>query len=248
MDYLLISNNCNGLMKLAKVLELMVASGFAWSPMTKKFEAEDEVWEELIRPNGKQPRFDTMTCLMSFYASDCAAGKKGLTSRQVHNVLNKDKQPIDLNDAFNDTTMNDPKVGDFDDVQFSTPNVDCFSPENAQSNQSTGTSGSRGTKRKALMVDLIESQMDKMTIGIDRVADALISGNALSEKLNDVAQRQVTITEQHVVAIEKRNEIIHEQLTVLKQSRTRKKRLLFEIPPEMRFQSLLQMMYDAGQH
>ncbi|KAJ1402226.1 hypothetical protein SESBI_28121 [Sesbania bispinosa] len=106
-------------------------NGFTWSPMTKKFEVEDEVWEELIR--------------------------KGLTSRQVHNVLDKDKQPIDLNDAFDNTTMNDLEVGNFDEVQFSTPNVDSFSPENAQSNQSTGTSVSRGIKRKASMVDMIES-------------------------------------------------------------------------------------------
>ncbi|RDX57915.1 hypothetical protein CR513_62812, partial [Mucuna pruriens] len=53
------------------------------------------------------------------------------------------------------------------------------------------------------------------------MADAIISGNALTKKLSRVAKKKVLITQRQVVAIKKRNKIIREQVTTIKQSTNR---------------------------
>ncbi|KAJ1413045.1 hypothetical protein SESBI_19976 [Sesbania bispinosa] len=148
-----------------------------------------------------------------------AVGRKVATGRQAHSSL--DKETIDLNDVGEDTSMNEQGDTHVDDHQNSTPNVESYSLANAPTPQSTGTSGSRGTKRKAPMIDLVETQMEKLTVGIGLVADALSNGNVISEKLHNMAERQVTMAERQVVAMEKRNELYHDQLTVLRHSRPR---------------------------
>ncbi|XP_057450456.1 uncharacterized protein LOC130742373 isoform X1 [Lotus japonicus] len=132
-----------------------------------------------------------------------------------------DKETVDLNDVGDDTSIPEPNVGVFEEGQFSPPNVDSFSPAQAPSHQSTGTSGSRGTKRKTSMVDSFDSQVEKMTSALGLVADALNSGNCISNKLHDVAERQVGVVERQVGAIEERNEIYKDQLIVFKHSKPR---------------------------
>ncbi|RDX57914.1 hypothetical protein CR513_62811, partial [Mucuna pruriens] len=56
-------------------------SGFAWSPITKRFEAEDKI--------------------------------KGLTSRQIYCAFHIHNDTIDFNDKFDETTMNDPNIENF---------------------------------------------------------------------------------------------------------------------------------------
>lgn len=50
------------------------------------------------------------------------------------------------------------------------------------------------------MVDVIDAQMDKLTKGLDRAAKTIVGGNTLS----DVVERQVIVSEQQVMALEKR--------------------------------------------
>ncbi|KAJ1440413.1 hypothetical protein SESBI_01985 [Sesbania bispinosa] len=122
------------------------------------------------------------------------------------------------------------------------------------------------------MVDLLEAQMERPSGGLGLVADALNTGNAISEKLHDVAERQVSIAERQAATVEKRNDIIQRtrpriysesnvwdmltEINVMKQYRMQcyeflctneqKKRLLFGVPPNMRLEALIQMMADAG--
>ncbi|RDX58274.1 hypothetical protein CR513_62419, partial [Mucuna pruriens] len=75
--------------------------GFAWSPITKIFEAEDEMREELI---------------------------KRLTSRQVHCAFDIHNDTINFHDTFDESTMNDANIGNFDEIQASLQNVESMSP------------------------------------------------------------------------------------------------------------------------
>ncbi|KAJ1395505.1 hypothetical protein SESBI_33313 [Sesbania bispinosa] len=110
--------------------------------------------------------------------------------------------------------------------------------------------------------------MDRFSSGLGLVAEALNTGNAISEKLHDVVERQVSIAERQAPAIEKRNDIIQRtrphiyfetgvwdmltEINVMEQYRMQcyeflcineqNKRLLFGVPPNMRLQALIQMM------
>ncbi|RDX76452.1 hypothetical protein CR513_43548, partial [Mucuna pruriens] len=113
-------------------------SGFAWSP-AKRFEFEDEMREVLI---------------------------KRLTLRQIHCTFNIHNHIVDFNDTFDETTMSDPDIGNFDGIQASSQNVES-SPTFAQSNHSIRTFTSQGKKHKAPMIYIIKAQMDKLTSGLD---------------------------------------------------------------------------------
>ncbi|KAJ1393662.1 Myb/SANT-like domain [Sesbania bispinosa] len=133
-------------------------SGFAWNQMTRMFEAEEEVWEDFIRDKPQAAKWKTLQIrhydlLRGLFGSDRAAGRKAATGRQAHSSL--DKETIDLNDVGEDTSMNEQGDTHVDDHQNSTPNVESYSPANAPTPQSTGTSGSRGTKRKTPMINLM---------------------------------------------------------------------------------------------
>ncbi|KAE9614335.1 hypothetical protein Lalb_Chr05g0226821 [Lupinus albus] len=67
-----------------------------------------------------------------------------------------------------------------------------------------------------------------MSSGLGLVVDALNKGNCISDKLHDVADRQVAIADRHAViaecqvtAIEKRKEIFQNQLNIIKHTRLR---------------------------
>ena len=68
---------------------------------------------------------------------------------------------------------------------------------------STGTSTSHGAKRKAVMIDVIDTQFDKLNTGLDKMAEAIGSGSVYAKKLSNAAKKQVNISECQVIAIEK---------------------------------------------
>lgn len=82
-----------------------------------------------------------------------------------------------------------------------------------QSNPLAGTSTFHCTKSKTPMVVVIDTEFDKLTTGLDRVVEAIVSGNVLTEIMSQVALHQV-------VAIGKCNELMHEQVTILRNSST----------------------------
>ncbi|KAG2381198.1 uncharacterized protein HKW66_Vig0255150 [Vigna angularis] len=84
------------------------------------------------------------------------------------------------------------------------PSVDEYSPGQTQSVPSVpsaGTSSSRGSKRKAPMVDVINSQFDKLTTSLDGFANVLSSSNVHFGVISDAVVRQVS-------AMEDRNKIL----------------------------------------
>ncbi|KAL2316885.1 hypothetical protein Fmac_030761 [Flemingia macrophylla] len=76
-----------------------------------------------------------------------------------------------------------------------------------------GTSSSRGTKRKVPMVDVMDAQFDKLTTKLDVFTDYFGRGNDLTQRLSDIVERQV-------VAIERRNDLINEQINVMRRTST----------------------------
>ncbi|KAJ1381274.1 Myb/SANT-like domain [Sesbania bispinosa] len=123
-------------------------SGFAWNPITKRFEAEEEVWEGFIREKPHASRWRTMQIrnydiMKDLFGTDRAIGGNAWSGRQILHSYQSGRENIDLNDACEeacgDTSMHDQEGPVGDDTQQSAPNVESFSPANGQSNQSTET-------------------------------------------------------------------------------------------------------------
>ncbi|KAG2399592.1 uncharacterized protein HKW66_Vig0105550 [Vigna angularis] len=94
------------------------------------------------------------------------------------------------------------------------PSVDEYSPGQTQSVPSApsgGTSSSRGSKRKAPMVDSIDSQFDKLTTSLDGFANVLSSSNVHFGVISDAAVRQVS-------TMEDRNQILRSQTEILRRT------------------------------
>ncbi|XLS78382.1 hypothetical protein HN51_062607 [Arachis hypogaea] len=190
-------------------------SGFAWNPVTRKFEAEEE---------------DT---LKELFGADRATGKGAATSRERLQQLDRDH--IDLNDSFENTGFSDIDVNMGHDTPIFSTNLDSPSTPHSQPNQLGGTSTSRGTKRKSPMNDFLEAQYEKVALGITTMADAVKKGSYLSSKLHDVAQRQVesaerqasvaerqvSVAEKQVSLIERQVAIAEKGLAIMQQSRPR---------------------------
>ncbi|KAG5030116.1 hypothetical protein JHK87_013630 [Glycine soja] len=198
-------------------------SGFSWNSITRKFDAEDDVWEELIKGKPHAARWRKMQIkhydiLTELFATDRAKGNVAKTAKERRKQW--EKENIDLNNYFEDTEMYVPNVGMFDENQFSPPNFEDASPQNGQTNPS-GLNTSRGTKRKRNVVELVEDQYERMNESIMTIAEALKEGNSVSKELHQVAERQVEVAERQVAVIEKQVEIAEKQVTVIQQTRPR---------------------------
>ncbi|KAG2379744.1 uncharacterized protein HKW66_Vig0165230 [Vigna angularis] len=78
------------------------------------------------------------------------------------------------------------------------PSVDEYSTGQTQSVPSVpsgGTSSSRGSKRKAPMVDVIDVQFDKLTTNLDGFTNVLGSTNVYFGVISDAVMRQVSTME-----------------------------------------------------
>lgn len=223
--------------------------------------------------------------LKELYGKDRAKGNITGTGKEKNKRWEKNKRQekerefIDLNDNFDDTGMHVPESNYVDETPLSPSNLDAFSPAYGQSSQSNGTAAARVTKRKANMMETMEVQYEKVSLGINALAEAVKDGNNRSEKLHQVVERQVVVAERQVTVAERQVEIAEKELTIIQQSRPRhycesdvwnvltelgisdkykmgcyrylcandlKKRELFGVPPEMRFQALIEMMAEAG--
>ncbi|KAJ1405388.1 hypothetical protein SESBI_25937 [Sesbania bispinosa] len=138
------------------------------------------------------------------------------------------EESIDLNDAFEDMRMHDIEVHSVEENPFSPLTFETFSPSYVQSYQSTGTSGSRSSKRKAHMADISDPQYERITMGINVLAEAIREGNCISDRLHMVAEkqiklaeRQVDVAERHIAVAEKQIEIAEKGLSIIEQSRPR---------------------------
>ncbi|XP_015934925.1 uncharacterized protein LOC107461010 [Arachis duranensis] len=161
-------------------------SGFAWNPVTRKFEAEEKVWQDFIK---------------ELFGADRATGKGAATSRE--RIQQLDRDPIDLNDSFENVGFSDIDVNTGHDIPTFSVTLDSPGAPHGQPNQVGGNSTSRGTKRKSPMNDFLEAQYEKVALGITTMTDAVKEGSYLSSKLHDVAQRQVELAKRQASVAER---------------------------------------------
>ncbi|XLS78735.1 hypothetical protein HN51_062960, partial [Arachis hypogaea] len=110
--------------------------------------------------------------LKELFGVDRATGKRVATSQE--RIQQLDKDPIDLNDLFENISDIDVNMGHDTLIFFA--NLDSPSAPHSQPNQLGGTSTSRGTKRKSLMNDFLEAQHEKVALEITTMADAIKKG------------------------------------------------------------------------
>ena len=214
--------------------------------------------------------------LYDLYAADRASGKY---AESASDMLHRwEKERINLNDSLEGIDMSEPNLNLGNDTP-SAGNMDGFSPSYGTSNHSHGTSSSKGSKRKAPMADILQTEVEKMTMGIKELTDVLREGNYYYDRSIAVAERQATVAERQATVAERQAEIAQRSLTILQQSRPRiyseedvwaelealnilpevrmkcyrflcrdekAKREFFGVPRSMRFETLYQLMSEAG--
>ncbi|QHN82270.1 uncharacterized protein DS421_20g694350 [Arachis hypogaea] len=139
--------------------------------------------------------------LKELFGADRATGKGAATSQE--RIQQLDRDPIDLNDSFENIGFSDIDVNMGHDIPTFSANLDLPSAPHSQSNQLGGTSTSRGTKHKSHMNDFLEAQYEKVALGITTMIDAVEEGSYLSSKIHDVAQRQVESIERQASVAER---------------------------------------------
>ncbi|KAL2337137.1 hypothetical protein Fmac_011583 [Flemingia macrophylla] len=198
-------------------------SGFAWDDSKKCFSAEPEVWDELLTPSAAKWRVNPIRyydLMEELWGADRATGHMARTAREARRNISTPTYRVDLNDDVDNIPEEQPFDPGFDTAYRSPPHVDSYSPgdgnqsiPSAASTGTGGTSSSRGTKRKAAMVDVMDAQFDKLTTKLDAFTDYFGRGNDLTQRLSDIVERQV-------VAIERRNDLLNEQINVMRQTST----------------------------
>ncbi|XP_014490656.1 uncharacterized protein LOC106753375 [Vigna radiata var. radiata] len=195
-------------------------SGFAWNVVTLRFEAEDEVWADLVQ-------------------SRLVASKWRVTSIRHYDLM------MELW-AVDRAIGSDPDWTGYGDPTLPSPpsSVDEYSPGNTQfvpSVPSSGTSSSRGSKRKASMVDVIDSHFERMSTSLEGFTNALTSSNVHFGVISNAVVEQVS-------TIKERNEILRSQTEVLRrtQNYTYTESNIYDMLSGMHIsdESLLEQCYD----
>jgi len=93
------------------------------------------------------------------WAADRVTGQGVGTARQVRRCIESQSFNVDLNEDHVEYVPEPPTFHQKTEEAFpSPPRVDSYSPAPTYSTPSAGNSSSRGSKRKAPMVDLIDAQ------------------------------------------------------------------------------------------
>ncbi|QHN87447.1 uncharacterized protein DS421_16g555170 [Arachis hypogaea] len=174
------------------------------NPITKIFEAEAEVWKELIKAKPKVKKWMRTPIkhydkLFEIYGTDRTTEKHAESAKEKVKRWKKHKETINLNDDNSFLNMEE----EWNDEPI-TPRATSFtmghSPEIGLSNQSTSSQGtsSRGTKRKTTMSDKLESEMERMSQGIQALTKMMKDGNHFYERSINIAEKQVLTAEEQV--------------------------------------------------
>ncbi|KAG2395921.1 uncharacterized protein HKW66_Vig0067030 [Vigna angularis] len=153
--------------------------------------------------------------MVELWAADRATGSGVRTARQARRQRVGPHVSVDLNQNIEYIPEQSQWTGYRDPTPPSPPpSVDEYSPGQTQSVPSVpsgGTSSSRGSKRKAPMVDSIDTQFDKLTTSLDGFANVLNSSNVHFGVISDAVVRQV-------LAMEDRNEILRSQTEIFRRT------------------------------
>ena len=114
------------------------------------------------------------------------------TTRQARCQREQHRLEVDLIDQME--YIPDPPLceGGSNPTRPSPPVMDEYSPRPTQSQPSVPscrTSTSRGSKRKAPMVDSMDSQFEKLTTKLNEFMDVMGSGNSHFEKISSTTER-----------------------------------------------------------
>ncbi|XP_059634713.1 uncharacterized protein At2g29880-like [Cornus florida] len=143
-------------------------SGFSWSPETKLFEAELEVWKALIeaKPSASKWRHTKIKFykkLYDLFAKDRANGDGAVSAKEKVQGWGRDGSSNQANKNSNNNEKNSPMGAS------SEPN-------------SEAVTSSRGTKRKESVINLFEKECEVIGGGINKVAEAIEKGNLVAER------------------------------------------------------------------
>ncbi|KOM46415.1 hypothetical protein LR48_Vigan07g011900 [Vigna angularis] len=149
--------------------------------------------------------------MVELWASDRATGSGVRTARQTRRRITP-RVSVDLNQNIEYipeqpdwTTYRDPTPAS------PPPSVDEYSPRNTKSVPSVpsgGTSSSRGSKRKAPLVDVDDAHFSGLRTSLDGFTDALTSSNVHLGVISNAAVEQVS-------TMKDRNEILRSQTEIL---------------------------------
>ncbi|BAU02706.1 hypothetical protein VIGAN_11227200 [Vigna angularis var. angularis] len=140
-------------------------SGFSWNALSMRFEAEDEVWADLIksRSSATKGRVNTIRhydLMVELWAADRATVSGVQTARQAHRQRVGPCVQVDLNQNMEYIPKEPIYPGYRDPTPPSPPPfMDEYSLGHTQfvPSESGGTSSSRGSKRKTPMIDVIDA-------------------------------------------------------------------------------------------
>ncbi|MED6145050.1 hypothetical protein PIB30_021407 [Stylosanthes scabra] len=168
-------------------------SGFAWNPVTRKFEAEEEVWQDFVweKPHAdkwKRMQIKHYDTLKELFGVDKATGKRATTSRER---IQLDRDPINLNESFENMEFPDVEVNIGHDTPTFSPNLDSQSIPHNQ-----------------------PKTYEKVALGINTMDNAIKEGNYISNKLKDMAEQQVAMTRRQVEFAKRQATVAERQVSV----------------------------------
>ncbi|KAL5540939.1 hypothetical protein UlMin_044915 [Ulmus minor] len=214
-------------------------SGFAWSPVTKMFEVEPEIWNALIEPQAKRWRIteiENNDKLSELFAKDRANGEGAISAKEKVQQWEKEASGT----QFVDVDRKDEVASD---------NFNTISPQH----NTEGVNSFKNLKRKASMIDSLDKHAEIIQFGIKDVANAIREGNVIAEKGVAVFEKtRPCIHEEEDIYVEllKIGVLDHLQLQAfLFLVKSPPKTLaFFAVPSERRYDLLLQMMYPTNEH
>ncbi|XP_057720378.1 uncharacterized protein LOC130934870 [Arachis stenosperma] len=211
-------------------------SGFSWNSITKMFEAEAEVWKELIKKWMRTPikHYDK---LFEIYGTDRATGKHAESAKEKVKRWEKHKEIINLNDDDSFLNMEE-EWNEYPITPYATSFTMGHSPEIGLSNQSTGSQGTSSRAEEQVQVAKEQVQIAKQQVRM--------------------AERDLVILEQSKPRIYSENDVWNEleNLGVMPELRMRcyhflcredrAKRDFFGVPADVRLATLYELMREAG--
>ncbi|ESW13068.1 hypothetical protein PHAVU_008G165300 [Phaseolus vulgaris] len=202
-------------------------SGFAWNQTTKLFEAEDEVWSELIKakPSAAKWPFNPIRhydLMEELWSNDRATGSRVRTARDINSPPNMTNFSVNLGENSMDYIPEQPNFEEADDYvprspapQFQSSNTPSDTPSNAPSMPSAGsagTSSSRGSMRKDPTMDDIDEQFAMLNTNLQQCVSSMKDGNENASQLVNIARAQATKTQDIAVEIRRRNDLYAEHV------------------------------------
>ncbi|KAL2318527.1 hypothetical protein Fmac_032403 [Flemingia macrophylla] len=149
-----------------------------------------QAYNNMTKPSAAKWRVNPIRyydLMEELWGADRATGHMARTAWQTRRNITQSTFTVDLNDDVENILEEQPFDAGFDTAYRSPPNVDSYSPgdgtqsiPSAASTGTGGTSSSRGTKRKAPMVDVMDAQFDKLTTRLEVFTDYFGRGNDLT--------------------------------------------------------------------